>query len=279
MSLFLFFGKAVLFVSMSFTVAIAQNASQLPTDEQIENLGWQERREAFASLIGADPQRYSRNGIESVRVILEATLESYPQTTDQRALKLIQLLGVENQAVSEKERLRVESGLQQLPPEDRLSEEYVNYYADVIAAVATLRDPRSIHVLVGAITTGGMATRTLITFGPLIVQPVVELYGMSDSLLERSSAISVLSDLLSESAVVANDQTYRSMIRDVLIEGVADESFILRSNAVVGLARLGDEDSIAIVERIAEADLYQAEFADNRFIVREAARKALAQER
>jgi hypothetical protein len=278
-SLCLVFGMAILFVSIMPEASLAQNAFQIPTDQQIVNSNWEQRREAFALLIGVDPQRYLKNGVESVNTILGATLETYPQAADQRTLKLIKLLGVENQEVSEKERLRVESGLQQLPEEDRFSEEYVNYFGDVVAAVAMLHDPRSVDVMLGAITTGGMATSTLISFGPLVVEPVVDLFATSDSLLERSSAIRVLSALLTESASVSSDPISRSAIKDVLIRAAADESFVLRSNAVVGLVRLGDDDSIAIVERIAETDPYQADFADNRFVVREAARKALNIER
>lgn len=276
---FLHFYLIILSASIIPVVSLAQNSLELPSEEQIRGNSWVERMGAFALLIGEDPSRYSSFGIESVKSKLEETLENDPLTAEQRTLKLIQLLGVENQEVQNKERQRLDSGLQQLPENDRLSEGYVNYYGDVVAAVSMLHDPRSIDVLLGAITTGSMATRTLITFGPLIVQPLVELYGTSNSLLEQSSAIRVLSDLLFAYAEVENDQSNRSMIREVLMEAASDDSFILRSNAVVGLVRLGDDASIGLVERIAETDPYRAEFANNRYIVREAAKKALAQER
>lgn len=259
--------------------SVAQGVSPLPSQTQIASSSWEERREAFALLIGADVHSYVTSGHPSVGSVLSETLDADPQSANRRALGLIGLLEVENREVSQKEETRIDRGLQQLPAEDRLSEEYINYYGDVIAAVTTLRDPRSMEALVGAITTGGMVSRTLVAFGPPAVRPVAEAFRDSPRLVERSSSVRVLSDMLADSEDVSNDPRSRSAIQEVLMEAAMDESFLLRMNAVVGLVRLGEKDSIEIVERIAETDPYQAEFADNRFVVREAARKALDEER
>ena len=48
---------------------------------------------------------------------------------------------------------------------EQLGEDYFDFYGDVIASVVALNDRRAIPALLGAIDTGGMATRCLASFG------------------------------------------------------------------------------------------------------------------
>jgi HEAT repeat protein len=78
---------------------------------------------------------------------------------------------------------------------DRLSEEYVNYYGDLIAAVAALQDVRSLDALVGAIATGNMAIGTLVGFGKQAVTPVARQLQHTDPHV-RSAAARTLSQMV-----------------------------------------------------------------------------------
>jgi hypothetical protein len=158
-----------------------------------------------------------------------------------------------------------------LPSAQRLSEEYVNYYGDVIAAVSSLRDPRSIDALLGVITTGNMAVDALVSFGSVAVAPVAALLESSDSGV-RSAAALTLARML-EHAPNAADQR---LIRESMTRAAADPDPFVRIRAVQGLAALGGDDSLALVEAIARSDPYQADHREGRpYIVREAATQAL----
>lgn len=267
---------AALLAGVVWFSAEGQPAVRLPTESQVTNLDWRERRDAFARLVGTDPISYSRSGLPSVRTVLEETLENDEQNANERTARLITLLETENREAARAEEEFLSTNRENVPGPGRLSEEYVTYYGDVVAAVALLGDSRALDVLVGAVGTGGMATRALIAFGPPAVRPIARIFETSRSLVERSSAVRVLSDMLKEPASTAGDPGSRAIIKDVVTRAARDESFLLRKNAVVGLVRLGDTESVALAERIAETDPYRAEFADNRYVVREAAQEALA---
>jgi HEAT repeat protein len=155
-----------------------------------------------------------------------------------------------------------------------LSEEYVNYYGDVIAAVATLNDPRSLSALSGAITTGNMVWSTLIGFGPSAVAPVAGLLVSPEDRV-RSTATLTLPEMLVRSVEIATDAQSRRTIKAALADASMDRSYLVRMRAVVGLARLGDDDALAMVKELAANDPFRDEMREGRYIVREAAAEAL----
>ena len=61
------------------------------------------------------------------------------------------------------------------------------------------------------------------------------------------------------------------------MQAAADGYPVVRKNAAKGLVRLGDRQSIALVERMARDDPYQADYPgkEGRYVVREAATEAL----
>ena len=160
--------------------------------------------------------------------------------------------------------------------DEHISEGQSNFYGDVIAAVVTLNDPRSIDALMGSITTGGMATRTLASFGKMAIDPVIKKLDHNDS-LSRSAVARTLSQML-ENADVSKDPVSKSKIKAALMRAGSDIDFSVRMSAIDGLVLLGDGQSIAIVERMAKADPFRADGIpglEGRYPVRERAAAAL----
>ena len=221
---------------------------------------WELRRDRFAELIGLSPEDYRKLGVANMHHHIEVGLIARKSAdVDARKRALIALLDAENKTVA---------------GEKVLSEEYVNYYGDVVAAVATLNDPRSLSALLGAITTGNMVWSTLIGFGPSAVAPVTGLLVSPEDRV-RSTATLTLSEMLVRSREIATDAHSRQTIKAALADASMDRSYLVRMRAVVGLARLGDVDALAMVKELAANDPFRDEMREGRYIVREAAAEAL----
>ena len=91
----------------------------------------------------------------------------------------------------------------------------------------------------------------------------------------RSTATLTLSEMLVRSPDVATDAHARQTIKTSLADASMDGSYLVRMRAVVGLARLGDDDAVAIVQALAANDPYRDEMRGGRYILREAAAEAL----
>ena len=256
-----------------------RNATPLSEERAIGSDDWLTRRTAFLSLIGVSREQYDRGSIPNIGEFVRRNLAPLSgAAADRRKRLLIDLLERENLNVNGKEILRVGLGLRELPPADRLDEAYLNYYGDVIAAIAGLADRRSVRVLVDAMTTGEMARGTLISFGPTAVQPVADrIFDASEYV--RSSAVFTLVQMLARSKAIADDQTSRQIITAALTSAANDSSYLVRSRIVEGLVQLGDPESISIVRQLAREDpyVYPPEYVDRqgRYPVREAAAAAL----
>ena len=260
-------------------VSAQRGATPLSEEKAIVNDNWLRRRDAFISLIGVDPETYNRGGVPNVGEFVRRNLAPLSgSAADRRKLLLIGLLDSENKNVNGKRELRNRLGLLELPPADRLTEEYSNYYGDVTAAIAGLADIRSVEALADAITTGEMVRGTLISFGPAAVVPVAARMANVDDRV-RSSVVFTLAQMLVRSKEIANDRPSRRVISDTLRSAASDRSYIVRGRAAEGLVQLGDADSIAIVKELARSDpyTYPPEYTERagRYPVREAAAAAL----
>src|SRR6266853_4414617 len=100
----------------------------LPERSQLASPDWTIRRRAFAQLIGVDPERFAKTGIASVALALRDVIGKYPSFAENRKLALSSLLEIENANVNSKRRNQLLKGLTDIPPSERFSEEYVNYY-------------------------------------------------------------------------------------------------------------------------------------------------------
>jgi HEAT repeat protein len=234
---------------------------------QFNDDDWKVRSEAFDRLywIGESDGADLAGPIKKV-------LANYPDLADRIKLGLIGLLEREN-AEMEKFKVRFEK-TGQLIGRDYNSD----YYGNVIAAVVTLKDVRSMNALLGAITTGGMAMGTLASFAPSSLDPVLAKTTDADDLV-RNSALHVLAEMLSPSNRDKVDDTEsHSKIKGAFLRAVQDPVAIVRSTGAFGLGELGDLDAIPVLERLASDDpffLPDLAGGGRDFTVRRAARRAL----
>ena len=231
---------------------------------EFSDAGWEARSSAFYELLklGSGDRSYV------ARPVGDIIERASPAEAERLKLELIKLLDKENEVVEGYKRTGGHFG-----------EDYSNYYGDVIAAVTTLKDPRSMKALLGAITTGGMVERTLAAFAPTSLNPVLE--RCKDKDLEiRVAAIFVLTEML-EPQNYERVEAYHLTIKRTLLEALKDPVPGVRSAAVNALAVLGDTDVIPVIRDLAEHDpAYLPEKADTGgylYLVRPDAKKALAQ--
>jgi HEAT repeat protein len=156
-----------------------------------------------------------------------------------------------------------------------------DYYANVIASVATLKDIRSMNALLGAITTGGMAMGTLAEFAPLSLDPVLAKADEPDPLV-RMSALNVLERMLEPPNYnKVKDPVYRSKMKQAFIRATSDYNPVVRGDGARGLGTLGDTDVIPLLEKLARDDPaflpHQADEGKDLYFVRLEAQRALAQ--
>ncbi len=243
-------------------------------DALIRSEDWHERREGFANLLGLDDNPTA--GLGHVPSTLQKVLDEKPALRDQRTLALIALLESENEYRATFERSRIERGLIVLPVEERMTDDYSTYYGDLVGAVSYIKDIRGLQALLGAIDTGGMVRDALASFGLAAVEPVAGLLD-SDSEITRASSTLALLSMFEQSAEISTSAIGRESVKRAAFRAALDNSPIVRRSAVGILARLGDVNSIAVLEDLAKKDPYRADYRDGSpYIVREAAIEALA---
>jgi HEAT repeat protein len=197
-----------------------------------------------------------------VEPALSSLFRARPDRAEVTRDDLVHLLGNENAFVKSQK---------------KLTEEYVGYYGDLIAAVASLRDPRSLIALLGAIQTGNMAQRGLASLGTIALDPVLKLQEHNDPII-RGAATVVLAEMLDRQVAppLSADATQR--IQNGLIRTAHDANGFVRINAVKGLAKVSNGDVKLLLEGIARDDPFEAsQYGGQKGIypVREAAKRAL----
>jgi HEAT repeat protein len=188
--------------------------------------------EAFQSERWVDRER-AFNNMPAVGDVAK----QYPAEADRLKVGLINLLVVENKHVKKTE---------------ELSEEYTDYYGDLVGRVSDLNDERAIPALIGAITTGGMATRALARFGDKALDQVLGQLNSSDRFV-RSSALDTISDLLERHIAVS--PTSQSRISDALRSSLNDPQFIVRRSAIGAIEYLDTrEEFVPALVKLAQSD-------------------------
>jgi hypothetical protein len=135
------------------------------------------------------------------------------------------------------------------------TEEHSEYYASLVARVANLNDERAIPALVGAITTGGMATRGLARFGDKAIDPVLNLLQApaNPHSRVRSSAVFTIRDLLMLHIPIT--LTSHTRIKQALESALNDPEFGVRYSAICAIEYLEDrEDLLPALKDMAEHD-------------------------
>lgn len=158
-----------------------------------------------------------------------------------------------------------------------LTEEYENYRGDLIAAVAGLRDPRGIDVLLANIGTGNIATTAIAAFGRDCLDRVVSQID-SDDPARKIGAIRTLGQMLDPAIVIMQEPASLGKIRAGLLHASKDRQSWARTAAISGLAKLSGADITAVLKGMAERDPYHRKGHPGQpelYPVRDAAKRAL----
>jgi HEAT repeat protein len=161
-----------------------------------------------------------------------------------------------------------------------VSQGFAEYYGDLIWSVSSLNDIRTSDALLGAVSTGDMATRALASFGPNVLDRVIVKLTSAD-VLTRIGATRVLSEMLDETNIAkVRRQDYLTRIEAALLTVSADTDPYVRISAIEGLSKVGDPNVIPMVASAAQNDEYEASThggTSGVFPVRDAARRVLLQ--
>ena len=199
---------------------------------QLEDPKWKTRRDAFYILL--------KRGLPNV-------LRQWPERSDELKLALIKLLERENAFSREyRESVYKRTGVP-------LGEEYGDYHGDLIEAVTSLKDIRSLNALIGVIETGNMVTSTLAEFGNDALDRVVEVFNSGGT--ARVSAGLVLAKMLdAKNAPKVSDPVPRQKIKDTLIRAAGDPSRFVRLAGIEGLRRVGGPEVVSLLQKLATSD-------------------------
>jgi len=167
----------------------------------------------------------------------------HPDQSDRVRLALIQLLEWENELF--------------ISPKDVEHSHYTErdseHYADLITTVSIMYDERAIPALVGAMTTGGIATRGLLYFGDKALDPITEQL-KSPNTLVRSSALALSISLLEDRKDPASHKRAMDLIRLYL----NDSDAVVRNEAVRDVECVGERrEFVSALEQIAKTDSFK----------------------
>jgi len=223
---------------------------------------WQERDRAFRELLGLS--RATNGTSWAVPAKMPDLLERLPARADQMKLALIRLLEKEN-AAWRTTRSRTEQSTE--------------YQADLLGAVASLRDSRALGILLDNLETGAFAMRAVAALVPEAVEPLLKRLDTGTP-SARQVAVLSLGYMLDADVVrprVVDSQTH-AKIKEALLRAADDDSFWVRVAAIQGLAKIPGDDVTAKLTRLAEQDPYVGPGAPAQppvYFVRERARDAL----
>jgi len=199
-------------------------------------------------------------------IAFKALLQRVPGRVNDLETSFIKTLNIENDYVRRANRTN-----------GTLTEEYSNYYGDLISAVSVVRDERSISALVGAIGTGNMATGALASIGSPAVDVVITSLRDPDKRNRQGAAIT-LGKMIGPESRVREDAPSVRKIKHALETALSDPNANVRISTIDSLALLRDDDVIRDLETISRRDPYKITRGAGQafYPVREAARKALA---
>jgi hypothetical protein len=229
-------GPTALVVIFMTSVGHAQSipdATVLGLLSQLTSADWTIRKNNFYALLNLGTA-----GAAGLPYVVPAELTYVLQNTsagsaEQVRLALIALLTVENGTIA--------PAYDTSAVAQSVTEEYTDYYADVAAAVASLRDFRSISSLIGAMRSGDVATSALAAFGDAAVDTVSQQVSSSDELVQFS-AIFTLEEMLDQSNFAGlSDSTkikLRQMFARVAVQSGDSETALEAAKALGILNRL-----------------------------------------
>ncbi len=242
---------------------------------QMKSTDWNTRSDAFYQLLDLSFGNKFDGQTGRIPAALAEFSSKHPADADKVTITFIELLETENSFVKAQDKKFKLTG-------ETLTEEYTNYYGDLIGTVAGLKDRRSVTALIGAINTGNMAIDGLAEIAPYSIDIVAEKANSNDSSIKGAATI-VLS-LMLKPATISHLETEipgsRERIKQILIQKSEDADRFVRLSAIDGLAKLPtDADVVKILEDISKNDPYQSKTTKGEtksYPVREAAKKHLS---
>jgi hypothetical protein len=257
-------------VSSALIIGQIRDAAALAAVSQLTTLMAQPspdtRLDAFYQLI----EMGSGNTAAGVGPAALALLKDYPEKSEEIRDTFTRTLETENRVVK--------SGAS-------LNEDYATYYGDLITAVVSFNDTRSVESLSNAMGSGNMVIRRLVSFGEAALEPVLEQLGTDPATRSASDplskqAASIVLGLLLDPANPAGiqDPATRNRIKEALKTAARDlAGGYIRTAAVEALAKVDDVDVVRFLTEIGGKDGFQATAGKpTSFPVREAAALALA---
>lgn len=132
------------------------------------------------------------------------------------------------------------------------TEDDSEYYAQVIAVVSSLNDEQAIPALMGAITSGGMATRGLARFGDKTLGPVLDQLQNQDP-MTRSASLFTVRNMLKMRTLTSPSSHDR--VRSAIRSSLEDPESVVRSSAISALEYLDSrEEFVLALKVLAEHD-------------------------
>ncbi len=219
---------------------VVGNLNQMMADWQAEP--WELRKKAFYELLGELGYQAYQAGEK-----LEALFAANPGREEEIRLGLMGLLKKENAYLEHqyKTEFRVTG--------KTLTEDFGVYHGDLIGTVKALNDHRAAEAFVGAMGTGGMAVDGILEAGPAVLDAVMERSRDADEVI-RTPAIATLGAILTPSVRGRFDSAAQHRIRERVLEAADDASTAVRQTVARILVVIPDEETIAILRRMADED-------------------------
>jgi hypothetical protein len=137
-------------------------------------------------------------------------------------------------------------------------EDKSDYYSGLIDFVVEMRDERAIPALLGAATTGGMATRGIAQFGKKAVGPVIAQVTGPDAHLAEGALWVVRSMLEMRTA---EDTDSHLQLKNALKFALRSSDHDVRETAILAIEQLDDrKEFVPALREIAAHDPYRADY-------------------
>ena len=230
------------------------------------------RQSAFYGLL--KPHANSKG---SVRSSVEQLVAAHPNEREQIARALIEALELE---VAHRNLAR-QNG-------EQLTETFSDYWADLMAAVSYLRDPRAVKGLLGGVDTGGIATEGLADICPSAIDALIDVARAPNPTFRgmplgfRNGAVAALGGCLNRTELLRANPEVRAKARAALLEALDDADWTVRIAAVNGTLSFREDATVKEkLDRMAGLDPYMSPLprlapGTSTFAVRDAARDVLA---
>jgi hypothetical protein len=175
--------------------------------------------------------------------VLATLLVRHPDQTERVKLGLINMLKSDDDAFMDSK-----------AAPGTYTENDTEHWAAAVDLVSSSDDERAIPALVGAMTTGGMATHGILKYGQKALKPVLDKLDDPDPLV-RSGAVSTAITILK----TKNDAVSQAQIVSLIRMAIHDREFLVRSVALYAIDNFGAdrEQFLPALKEMAEHDPFQ----------------------